>query len=105
MMVKYGVTSLTTNRVHVETWLAVSLHQRNVAKGRIRMTKICMTSYAAELHTIRLTADVRSMRMLSKNDVMRQTMTTMDPSTTNLTNNAFLKEGTTHEESKLFPMI
>jgi hypothetical protein len=43
--------------------------------------------------------------VLSKNNAMRRTMTIMVPSTTNLTDSAPLKEGTTQEESKLFPTI
>jgi hypothetical protein len=43
--------------------------------------------------------------VLSKNNAMRGTMTIMVPSTTNLTDSAPLKEGTTQEESKLFPTI
>jgi hypothetical protein len=77
MMVKYGVTSLTTDRVNAGTRPAVSLHQRNTTEGGIEMTEICM----------------------------RGTMTVMVPSMTNLTDNALLKEGATQEDSKLFPMI
>jgi hypothetical protein len=71
MMAKYGVTSLTTDRVRVGTRPAVSLHQRNAAEGGIEMIKICATSSAAELHTTRLTTDARSVSASRKNDGMR----------------------------------
>jgi hypothetical protein len=103
--VKYGVTSFTTDKIHVGTWPAVSLHQRNAAEGGIRVTKICVTSFAAEIHATGLTTGARSVSALSKNDVMRGTMTIMVPSMTNLTDRASLKEGTTQEESKLSPVI
>jgi hypothetical protein len=102
---KYGVTSLTTDRIRGGTQLAFSLHQRNAVKGEIGMTEICATSSMAEMHVIGLTADARSISSLSKNDVMRGTMTIMVPSTTNIIESAPLKEGTTQEESKPFPMI
>jgi hypothetical protein len=93
--VKYGVTSLTIDRVRVGTRPIVSFHQRNVAQGRIGMTKICMTSFTAEMHMTRLKTGARSVNTLSKNDEMRRTMTIMVPSMTNLTDNTPLKEGTT----------
>jgi hypothetical protein len=46
-----------------------------------------------------------SVSALSKNDVMRGTMTIMVPSHTNLTGSAPLKEGATQEDSKTFPTI
>jgi hypothetical protein len=104
-MAKYGVTSLTTDRVHVGTRPVVSLHQRNTVEGGIGMTDICMASSATELHMTGLIAGIRSVSALSKNDVMRGIMTIMVPSTTNLTDNALVKEGATQEESKLSPMI
>jgi hypothetical protein len=45
------------------------------------------------MHVIGLTIGARSMSALSKNDVMRGTITIMVPSMTNLTNSATLKEG------------
>jgi hypothetical protein len=105
MTVEYGVTSLTTDRVHAWTRASISLHRRNAAEGGIRMTEICATSSAAEMHVIELTTGTRSMSALSKNDVMRGTMTIMIPSTTNLIDNASLKEGATLKESKPFPTI
>jgi hypothetical protein len=69
------------------------------------MTEISATSSAAEMHTIGLTSSARSMSALTKNDVMRETMTIMVPSMTNLTDSAPLKESATHEVSKLFPTI
>jgi hypothetical protein len=105
MTVKYRITSLTTNRVHMGTQLAISLHQRNAAEGGIGMTEICVTSSTAEMHVIGLTTGARSVSAWSKNDMMRGTMIIMVPSMTNLTNRAPLKEGTTQEESRLFLII
>jgi hypothetical protein len=102
--VKYGVTSLTTDRVHMGTQTAVSLHWRNVGEGGIGMTEICASS-AAEMDATGLTIGARSVSALSKNDEIRGTMTIMVPSTTNLTDSAPLKEGATQEESRLSPMI
>jgi hypothetical protein len=93
------------SRVRVGTWPAVSLHRRNAAEGGIGMTKICTTSSVAEMHVIGFTTGTRSVSTLSKNDVMRGTMSIMVPSTTNVTNSAPLKEGATQEESKLSPTI
>jgi hypothetical protein len=104
-MTKYGVMSLTTDRVRVGTQPIVSLYQKSVAKGGTGMIGTCAMSSTAEMHVTGLTTDARSMSALSKNDVMRGTMTIMVPSMKNLTNNAPLKEGATQEESKTFPMI
>jgi hypothetical protein len=93
--VKYGVTSATIDRVYGGTQPVVSIHQRNMTKGGIRMTKICVTSSAVEMHVTGLTTGTRSVSALSKNDEMRGTMTIMVPSMTNLTDSAPLKEGTT----------
>jgi hypothetical protein len=94
---KYGVMSLTTNRVRAGTQPAISLHRRNVAEGRIGMTEICVTSSAVEMHVTGLTTSVRSVSALSKNNVIRGTMIIMVPSMTNLTDSALLKEGATQE--------
>jgi hypothetical protein len=102
---EYGVTSLTNDRVRAGTWPAVSLHQRNMAKGGIRITEICATSSTTKMHVTQLTSGARSVSVLSKKDVMRGTMTIVVPSMTNLTDNAPLKEGTTQEESQLSPTI
>jgi hypothetical protein len=99
VIAKYGVMSLTTDRVHTGTQSVVSLHQRNVANGGIGITKICATSSAVEMHAIGLTTGARRVSALSKNDVMRGTMTIIVPFMTNLTDSA------THEESKDFSMI
>jgi hypothetical protein len=93
--VKYGVTRLTIDRVHVGTWPAVSLHWVNVAEDGIRMSEICVTSSTIKMHTTGLTTDVRSMSVLSKNGVMRGIVTIMVPSMTNLTDSALPKEGAT----------
>jgi hypothetical protein len=93
--VKYEVMSLTTDRVCAGAHPTISLHQRNTAKDRIGMTEICATSSVEEMHTIGLTTGARSVSALSKNDMMRGTMTIMVPSMTNLTDSAPLKEGAT----------
>jgi hypothetical protein len=69
------------------------------------MTDIYVTSSAARLHAARLTTGAKSVIALSKNDMMREIMTIMVPSMTNLTDSAPLKEGATQEESKPFPTI
>jgi hypothetical protein len=104
-MTKYGVTSLTTDSIHMGTQPTVSLHWRNAAEGGIGMTEICAMSSATEMHVIRLTTNARRVSVLSKNGVMRGTMTIMVPSMTNLTDSTPLKEGTTQEESKPFLTI
>jgi hypothetical protein len=65
--VKYEVMSLTIDRVHTGTRLAVSLHQRSVAKGGIGITETCVMSSAAEMHTTGLTNGARSVSVLSNN--------------------------------------
>jgi hypothetical protein len=97
--VKYGVMSLTTDRVHMGTRPAVSLHRRNATEGGIGISEICVAPSAAEMHAIELTTDTRRVSALSKNDVMRGTMPIMLPFMTNLTDSA------THEESNDFSMI
>jgi hypothetical protein len=62
-------------------------------------------SSVEQMHTIELTTGGRSVSALSKNDVMKGTMTIMVHSMTNPIDSAPLKEGTTYEESKPFPMI
>jgi hypothetical protein len=52
-MTKHGVTSLTTSKVLTGTRQAVSLHRKNAAEDEIGMTKICVTSSAAEMHVAR----------------------------------------------------
>jgi hypothetical protein len=64
-MMKYMVMSLTTNRVHMGTQPAVSLHRRNAAEGEIGMTEICMMSSMVEMHAIELTTNTRSVSVLS----------------------------------------
>jgi hypothetical protein len=76
-----------------------------MAEGGIGMIETCAMSSAAEMLVTGLTSGARSVSALSKNDVMRGTMTIMIPSTINLIDNASLKEGATLEESKPFPTI
>jgi hypothetical protein len=66
MMMKYGVMSLTTNRVCVRTQPVVSLHQRNMANGGIRMSQICVMSSATEMHLTELITGIRSVSTLRK---------------------------------------
>jgi hypothetical protein len=101
----HRVKSLTTSRAHAGTQPAVSLHQRSVAEGVIGKTETCVTSSVAEMHVAALTADGRSMSALSKNGVMKETMTTMVLSITSLTDSVSLMEGAIQEESKPSPMI
>jgi hypothetical protein len=97
------VRNLTTDRVHMGTWLAASLHRRGAANSVIRMTETCMTSSAVEMHADGSKTGAKSESALSRNDTMRGTMIYMVPSITNLTDNAPLKEGVMQEESKPFP--
>jgi hypothetical protein len=94
MMMKHRVMSLTTSRVRAETQLAVSLHQRNVAKGKTGMTEICVMSSAVEMHATGSKTGIRSVSALNWSDVKRETMTTMVPIMTNLTDSVPLKKGT-----------
>jgi hypothetical protein len=60
MMMKHGVTSLTTDRVLTETQQTVSLHLRNTADEETRVTEICVTSSVIEMHSAGLKTDARS---------------------------------------------
>jgi hypothetical protein len=101
-MMKHGVMSMTTGRVLMGTRQAVSLHQRNTAEDETRMTEICMTSSAAEMHMLGLKTSVRSASALNRSNVKKGTMTTMVPIMTNLIDSILLKEGAMQEESRLF---
>jgi hypothetical protein len=100
-MTESEVKNLTTGRVYTVTRPAVSLHQRNAAKGETGMTETCMMSSAIEMHVVKLKTSTESECASSRNDAMRGTLITMVPSMTNLTDNAPLKEGAIQEESKL----
>jgi uncharacterized membrane protein len=91
------VTSSTTDRVYAGTRLAVSLYQRNVAKGEIGMIETCTTSSAAKVHVIGSKTGVRSMSALNRSNVKGGTMTTMVPIMTNLTDSVLPREGTMQE--------
>jgi hypothetical protein len=101
---KHRVMSVTTGRVPMGTRLAVSLHQRNMTKDEIRMTEICATSSAIEMHTTGLKTGARSVSALNRSSVKKGTMTTTVTIMINLTDSILMKEDTTQEESKLFPM-
>jgi hypothetical protein len=94
---------MTTNRVHTVTRQAVSLPQRNMVEGEIGMTKNCMMSSAAEMHTAGLKTGIRSVNILNRSSVKKETMTTMAPITTNLTDSVLPKEGIIQEESRHSP--
>jgi hypothetical protein len=100
---KYGVMSLTTDRVHVGTQPAVSPHWRNAAECGIRMIVICMTSSTTEMHTAGLKTGARSANILSKSRAKKGTMTTIVPIMTNLTDSVLPKEGVMQEESRHSP--
>jgi hypothetical protein len=98
VMMKHGVTSLTTGRVHTGTQLAVSLHRRNVAEGETGMAETCTMSSTAKMHAAGSKTSVRRVSTLNKSDVKRGTMTTMVPIMTNLTDSVLLREGAMEEK-------
>jgi hypothetical protein len=102
-MMKHGVTSLSTGRVLTRTQQVVSLHQRNVAEDKTRMTEIYATSSAVE-HAAGLKTGIKSVRALHRNNMKKGTMTTTIPITTKLPNIILLKGGSMQEESRLFSM-
>jgi hypothetical protein len=53
MMMKHGVTCLTTDKVLTGTRQVVSLHRRNAAEDETGMTEICATSSMTEMHVAR----------------------------------------------------
>jgi hypothetical protein len=98
MMMKHGVMSLTTGRVHVGTQLAVSLHQRNMAEGETKMIEICVMSSVVKMHVVGLKTSVSSASALNKSNVKTGTIITMVPNMTNLTDSIPQKEGAMQEE-------
>jgi hypothetical protein len=98
MMMKHGVMSLTTGRVHVGTQLAVSLHQRNTAEGETKMIEICVMSSVVKMHVVGLKTSVSSASALNKSNVKTWTIITMVPNMTNLTDSIPQKEGAMQEE-------
>jgi hypothetical protein len=98
MMMKHGVMSLTTGRVHVGTQLAVSLHQRNTAEGETKMIEICVMSSVVKMHVVGLKTSVSSASALNKSNVKTGTIITMVPNMTNLTDSIPQKEGAMQEE-------
>jgi hypothetical protein len=103
MMMKHGVTSLTTSGVRAGTHLAVSLHLWNVAEGETGMTETCVISSTAKMHATGSKTGVRIVSALNKSDVKRGTMTTVVLIMTNLTDNILPMEVTMQEESRPFP--
>jgi hypothetical protein len=98
MMMKHGVMSLTTGRVHMGTQLAVSLHQRNMAEGETKMIEICVMSSVVKMHVVGLKTSVSSASALNKSNVKTGTIITMVPNMTNLTDSIPQKEGAMQEE-------
>jgi hypothetical protein len=103
VMMRHGVMIMTIDRVHMGTSQAVSLHWRNVAKGETRMTEICMSLSAAEMHVTGSNTSIRSVSVLNRICAKKGTMTTMVPITTNLTYSILPKEGIMQEESRHSP--
>jgi hypothetical protein len=61
---RHRVMIMTTDKIRTRTWQAVSLHWRNTAEGETRMTKICATSSAIEMHVAGSKADIKSASIL-----------------------------------------
>jgi hypothetical protein len=106
MMMKHGVTSMTTGKVLTGTRQAVSLHWRNAAEDKTWMTEICMTSSAVGILATELKTGVRSASALNRSSMKKGTMTTTVPIMTNLIDSILPKGGggAMQEVSKLFPM-
>jgi hypothetical protein len=85
------------------TRLAVSLYRWNTTEGETRKIETCETLSAPKLHAAGSKTSVRSASALNRSDVKRETMTTMVPITTNLTDSVLPREGTMQEESRPFP--
>jgi hypothetical protein len=90
---KHGVTSMTTGRVPMGAWLAVSLHWRNAAEDETGMIDICVTSFVAKMHAVGLKTGARSTSALNGSNMKKGTMTTMVPIMINLTDSVLPKEG------------
>jgi hypothetical protein len=67
------------------------------------MTQICVMSSTAEMHVTGSKTSVRSVSILNRSSAKKVTMTTMVPTTTNLTDNVLPKEGVMQEESRHSP--
>jgi hypothetical protein len=93
MKTETGVTSLATDRVLTRTWPVASLLRRSVANDVGGTTATCVTSSTAEMHTAGSKTGVESESAWNRISMMRGTMIDMVPTTTNLTDNAPLKEG------------
>jgi hypothetical protein len=103
--VNHGVMSLTTDRVHVETWPAVSLLRWNTAEGETGMTEICSTPSTAKMHAAGLKTGARSMSMLNRSDVTKGTMTTMVPFMTNSPTALSRRRMQSRRSQSLFPQL
>jgi hypothetical protein len=67
-------------------------------------TEICVTSSAAEMHTVGSKTSIRSVSASNRSSVKKGTMITIVPIMTNLSDSVLLKGGAMQEESKSFPM-
>jgi hypothetical protein len=103
MTIKHGVTSMTTGRVPTRTRLVVSFHRRNMAKDETRMTEICTTSSAVEMHMTGLKTGTWSVSTFNRSSVEKGNMTTIVPILINLTDSVLPKEDAMQDDSKLFP--
>jgi hypothetical protein len=92
VMTRHGVIIMTTGRVRTGTRQAVSLHQRNAAEGDTRMTEICVTYSATEMHTVESKTGISSASILNRSSAKKGTMTTMDPIMANITDSILSKE-------------
>jgi hypothetical protein len=90
-MTRHGVMIMTTGRVCMGTRQAVSLHQRNAAEGKTMMIEICVMSSAAEMDAAGSKTGVRSACVLNKSSAKKETMITMVPIMTNLTDSILPK--------------
>jgi hypothetical protein len=100
---KHEVMSLTTDRVSTGTQQAASLHWRNVAEDKTRITEICVMSVAVERYVARSKTSIRSASAMNRCSTKKGIMITMVPIVTNLTD-SILPKGRTVEESRAFPM-
>jgi hypothetical protein len=103
MIMKHGVICLTTGRVLTGSQRAISLHRKNAAEDKTRMTKIFVTSSAAEMHVTGLKTGARSTSILNRSSIKKGTMTTTVHILTNLTDSVLSKGGAMQKESRHFP--
>jgi hypothetical protein len=93
MMAKDRVTSLTTGRVSMGIRQAISLHRRNTTEDETGMTKICVMSFAVEMHAIGSKTGIRRMSASNRSSVKKGTMIIVVPMMTNLIDNVLSNGG------------